>query len=289
MSTDQATLENVVDIWRSSRIVIPFKKRLTISTRSDKKSKASLSSTSSASTKTTAKHDLIREEEDKLCVISGVEECKQSGPFSSTEVKQSPTPPLEPPVKVPIFVLHPSGTHYIPMSVDASIVSHAFTKKSSYSRSTSSSSLASEPIQCHPVSIPVNFNPINTLSDPYELDIQNINVIGTRHQTSVRPNWLASNIVLFPQHRFSTHLQVYTCICHPCSIDSFVVRRDEKEGKRDVYCDLRKEREQNDAVCVLYSPQIGSSRSSTEYLFLFAGDNRVTNVTSRRDSQHTME
>jgi hypothetical protein len=67
------------------------------------------------------------------------------------------------------------------MSIDLSIVSHAFDHK------PQSSSIA-EQIQCHPVSIPVNFNPITTCSDSYELDIQNINVIGTRHQTSVRPN-----------------------------------------------------------------------------------------------------
>ncbi|CAF0877245.1 unnamed protein product [Adineta steineri] len=86
--------------------------------------------------------------------------------------------------KVPIFVLHPSGTHYIPMCIDSSIVSRAFNNQSNISRS---SSITEQP-QCHPVSIPVNFNPVPAISDPYELEIQNINVIGTRHQTSVRPN-----------------------------------------------------------------------------------------------------
>jgi len=86
--------------------------------------------------------------------------------------------------KVPIFVLHPSGTHYIPMCIDSSIVSHAFNNKSNISQSSS----INKQLQCHPVSIPVNFNPVSAISDTYELDIQNINVIGTRHQTSVRPN-----------------------------------------------------------------------------------------------------
>ncbi|UJR09081.1 hypothetical protein I4U23_013328 [Adineta vaga] len=86
--------------------------------------------------------------------------------------------------KVPIFVLHPSGTHYIPMSIDSSIVSHAFNKKSNLSHSSS----MNEQFHCHPVSIPVNFNPISAMSDTYELDIQNINVIARRHQTSVRLN-----------------------------------------------------------------------------------------------------
>ena len=129
---------------------------------------------------------VVYTEEEKLCVISEVEGCP------SHDKRPLPPPPVtapptsDPTVKVPIFVLHPSGTHYIPMSIDASIVSDAF-KKSSLSRSSSTSTNSNEPIQCHPVSIPVNFNPISSLSDPYELDIQNINVIGTRHQTSVRP------------------------------------------------------------------------------------------------------
>jgi hypothetical protein len=63
------------------------------------------------------------------------------------------------------------------MCIDSSIISHAFNNKPNI-----------EKLQCHPVSIPVNFNPMSAVSDPYELDIQNINVIGTRHQTSVRPN-----------------------------------------------------------------------------------------------------
>ncbi len=67
------------------------------------------------------------------------------------------------------------------MSIDASTVSHAFTTRSR-------SSSISEQLQCHPVSIPVNFNPITAIADPYELEIQNINVIGSRHQTSVRPD-----------------------------------------------------------------------------------------------------
>lgn len=80
--------------------------------------------------------------------------------------------------KVPIFVLHPSGTHYIPMCVDLSLVSHGFNRSSPIHDQT----------PCHPISIPVNFSSTSSLSDSCELDIQNINVIGARHQTSVRPN-----------------------------------------------------------------------------------------------------
>jgi hypothetical protein len=135
--------------------------------------------------KSRAKPDLTNKDDEKLCVISQVEESKQTEQCSSIEVKKSSSLPSDPIVKVPIFVLHPSGTHYVPMSIDASLVSHAFTRNPSHSRT---SSLPTEPVQCHPVSIPVNFNPITSLTDPYELEIQNINVIGTRHQTSVRPN-----------------------------------------------------------------------------------------------------
>lgn len=87
------------------------------------------------------------------------------------------SPTLSSNTQVPIFVLHPSGTHYIPMSVDLALVSHAFHSKSSH-----------EHPPCHPISIPVNFTPHSIAADPYEIDIQNINVIATRHQTSVRPN-----------------------------------------------------------------------------------------------------
>ncbi|CAF3158081.1 unnamed protein product [Rotaria sp. Silwood2] len=75
--------------------------------------------------------------------------------------------------KVPIFVLHPSGTHYIPMCIDSSIVLNAFNNISNLSQTSS----INEQLHCHPVSIPVNFNPMSALSDQYELDIQNINVI----------------------------------------------------------------------------------------------------------------
>jgi hypothetical protein len=121
---------------------------------------------------------------DTLCVISDVEEYKHNDLQSSVVERQTSTQQSDSNVKVPIFVLHPSGTHYIPMCIDSSVVFHAFKKNSSLSRSSSTTDQS----QCHPVSIPVNFNPITTCSDSYELDIQNINVIGTRHQTSVRPN-----------------------------------------------------------------------------------------------------
>lgn len=145
------------------------------SNRSDKKARRSSPS-------------ITHKEEESLCVISEVEECKTDERLSPIQEKKRLSEPSESNIKVPIFVLHPSGTHYIPMSIDSSIVQHAFTNRSTCSRSTSTSSLTTDQVQCHPVSIPVNFNPISSLSDPYELEIQNINVIGTRHQTSVRPN-----------------------------------------------------------------------------------------------------
>ena len=86
--------------------------------------------------------------------------------------------------KVPIFVLHPSGTHYIPMCIDASAVSHTFKTNDDKSHPSSTTNQ----IHCHPISIPVNFNPTTVLSGSYELEIQNINVIASRHQTSVKPN-----------------------------------------------------------------------------------------------------
>jgi len=119
---------------------------------------------------------------DKICVISDVEGNKNDDLQSSIIDQQTSTQQSNSNAKVPIFVLHPSGTHYIPMCIDSSVVCHAFKKHSSSSHSST------DQAQCHPVSIPVNFNPIPTFSDSYELDIQNINVIGTRHQTSVRPN-----------------------------------------------------------------------------------------------------
>lgn len=152
-------------------LVVPCRNRLSYTIRSDKKSKRSSFEIDSTDVYT---------EEEKLCVISEVEGCQTQDPTIRSQDKRDPS------VKVPIFVLHPSGTHYIPMSIDASIVSDAF-NKNSLSRTSSTSTNGHEQIQCHPVSIPVNFNPISSLSDPYELEIQNINVIGTRHQTSVRP------------------------------------------------------------------------------------------------------
>ena len=112
-------------------------------------------------------------DDDKICVISQVEGSKYNdNPSTSTESN----------IKVPIFVLHPSGTHYIPMCIDSSLVSHAFKKPTATAPCIAST--VNEPSQCHPVSIPVNFNPLTASSDSYELDIQNINVIGSRHQTS---------------------------------------------------------------------------------------------------------
>ncbi|CAF3514376.1 unnamed protein product [Rotaria socialis] len=85
--------------------------------------------------------------------------------------------------KVPAFVLHPSGTHYIPMHIDSSIVINAFNNHANLSQTC----FVNEQPQCHPVSIPVNFNSISILSNQHELDIQNINVIGATHSTSVKP------------------------------------------------------------------------------------------------------
>lgn len=178
-------LDNLTGLYRLRKkrntfsllcLVMPDKKRVkysTISTRSP-----SLSSSSSSVRKKSAKDN------DQLCVISHVEECQPNDIQSTHLDRQTSTHSSDSTVKVPIFVLHPSGTHYIPMCIDSSVVSHAFKKPSNFSRSSSTT----EQVQCHPVSIPVNFNPISTCSDSFELDIQNINVIGTRHQTSVRPN-----------------------------------------------------------------------------------------------------
>jgi len=158
------------EIDLKSLTVMPDRKRPKYLTISDKRTQSSHKEQTTKSNK----------DDDKICVISAVEEYKQSELQSSNIEQQSSIQQSDSNVKVPIFVLHPSGTHYIPMCIDSSVVSNAFKKKNS--RSTT------DQAQCHPVSIPVNFNPITTFSDSYELDIQNINVIGTRHQTSVRPN-----------------------------------------------------------------------------------------------------
>jgi len=158
---------------------MPDKKRPKYLTISDKRSP-------SVYNEPITKSKLSNTDNDKLCVISDVEEHKHNGLQSSNVDRQTSTQQSDSNAKVPIFVLHPSGTHYIPMCIDSSVVFHAFKKTSSSSSSRSSST--NDQAQCHPVSIPVNFNPITTFSDSYELDIQNINVIGTRHQTSVRPN-----------------------------------------------------------------------------------------------------
>lgn len=158
---------------------MPDKKRPKYVSISEKNAKASKTQPSKA--------DLSSQHNDKLCIISDVEGCEHTNLQNSTKDQQTSTQQYDSAIKVPIFVLHPSGTHYIPMCIDASIVSHAFAKTSNVSNPSSSSSTTENP-QCHPVSIPVNFNPMTALSDPYELEIQNINVIATRHQTSVRPN-----------------------------------------------------------------------------------------------------
>lgn len=146
---------------------LPDRKRPKYLTISDKRSQSLRREPTSKKTR----------DDDKLCVISQVEGSKYNdNPSTSTESN----------IKVPIFVLHPSGTHYIPMCIDSSVVSHAFKKPTSIVPCISST--ANEQAQCHPVSIPVNFNPLTASSDSYELDVQNINVIGSRHQTSVRPN-----------------------------------------------------------------------------------------------------
>lgn len=82
--------------------------------------------------------------------------------------------------KVPSFVLHPSGTHYIPICLDASVIAQAFPNPSNKGN-------ASQSLQCHPVSIPVNFHPSANVNESSLLDVQNINVIGSIHQPSVRP------------------------------------------------------------------------------------------------------
>ena len=152
---------------------MPDKKRAKYLSISNKRSQSSPTEQRTKSYLSNNKND------DNLRVISAVDEYQHNN-----KERQNPSQQSDLNVKVPVFVLHPSGTHYIPMSIDSSIVSHAFKKNSNLSHSSSTTDQA----QCHPVSIPVNFNPVTTFSDSYELDIQNINVIGTRHQTSVRPN-----------------------------------------------------------------------------------------------------
>ena len=122
---------------------------------------------------------------ESTCILSKLEECNREHFQSLVVEEETSTKRCDVNVKVPIFVLHPSGTHYIPMCIDSSIVSHAFNSHSNLPRSSPS---RTEQTQCHPVSIPVNFNPMITISDPYELDVQNINVIATGHQTSIRPS-----------------------------------------------------------------------------------------------------
>ncbi|CAF0850408.1 unnamed protein product [Didymodactylos carnosus] len=93
----------------------------------------------------------------------------------------------------PAFVLHPSGTYYIPMAIDTSLVAHAFEQKDlhnpfSHIRSGKDCHTNDESLLCHPISIPVNFHCNSasyTVTD--SIDIQNINVVGTRHRTYVRP------------------------------------------------------------------------------------------------------
>ncbi|UJR37143.1 hypothetical protein I4U23_029853 [Adineta vaga] len=165
------------DLDLKSLTDLPDKKRPKYMTISNKQTK--LSPVPSISPKDQIKKSSLSDKDDeRLCVISEVTGSKYNELTSSMDERSNSH------VKVPIFVLHPSGTHYIPMCIDASVVSHVFEKKSNLTHS----SFTSNQVHCHPVSIPVNFNPAMTLSDPYELDIQNINVIGTRHQTSVRPN-----------------------------------------------------------------------------------------------------
>jgi len=100
----------------------------------------------------------------------------------------------------PIFVLHPTGTHYVPMIIDSSLVSHAFEPQFSQMQAKVNKKRLQqenekelqgkqrdEPFQllCHPITIPVNFRRCEEFPNVY--DTQNINVIGYRHQTSVEP------------------------------------------------------------------------------------------------------
>lgn len=146
---------------------MPDKKRPKYLTISDKESKKRSNSSD--------------KEDDKLCVISEVTECKHNDLSPSMDDRQSSTQQPDPHLTIPIFVLHPSATYYLPMNIDASLVSRTLKKNTNYTSTP-------EHVQCHPVSIPVNFSPLATLTDSSELDIQNINIVGNRLQTSVRPN-----------------------------------------------------------------------------------------------------
>ncbi|CAF1214417.1 unnamed protein product [Adineta steineri] len=190
-SNSDQLLADVVQYFKEKEIDlkaltdIPDKKRPKYVTLPDRRTK--LTSPSSSSKEQFRKSTLSDKDDDKLCVISEVLEYKHNEVQSSNDERQNSSQQSDSNVKVPIFVLHPSGTHYIPMCIDASVVSEAFKKNTNLSHTLSTT----DQVQCHPVSIPVNFNSTTTtttLCDSYELDIQNINVIGTRHQTSVRPN-----------------------------------------------------------------------------------------------------
>ncbi|CAF1146494.1 unnamed protein product [Rotaria sordida] len=123
---------------------------------------------------------VVCDKKDKLKrQISSQTNCNKSNsndnPFSISDINKQNNS-----TKVPIFVLHPSGTHYIPMYIDSSIIVNIFNNKSNPFQTSS----INEQVHCHPISIPVNFNPTSILSDQSELDIQNLNVIGTSHQTN---------------------------------------------------------------------------------------------------------
>jgi len=96
----------------------------------------------------------------------------------------------------PIFVLHPSGTHYIPMIIDSALVAHAFESRFSQKELESNQQQQQQQQQddpnsllCHPITIPVNFRRYdNTYTNMYNVyETQNINVIQCRHETSVEP------------------------------------------------------------------------------------------------------
>ncbi|CAF1400373.1 unnamed protein product [Adineta ricciae] len=117
---------------------------------------------------------------EQMCSASDVQSMTESDYEVQFPIDDGENYPKQ--IKVPIFVLHPSGTHYVPMHIDSSVVSHVFRKKPNASHP----SCANEKAHCHPISIPINFTPEPIVFEPCRLDLQNINVIGTKHQASVR-------------------------------------------------------------------------------------------------------
>jgi len=125
-------------------------------------------------------------------IMSTMQEQQQQQQPSQT---QSPNN-VQVSTSAPIFVLHPSGTHYVPMIIDSALVAHAFeppfTKKQLAQDKNQQQQQQAEQrydsqqsLLCHPITIPVNFRRSEDLYPVYET--QNVNVVQCRHHSSVEP------------------------------------------------------------------------------------------------------